>query len=234
MAANLLELKTALSDIYDAGLENARFEVKHDQETIFTSDQIFYEFADNYTEFILSCGLFTPSAAAFIAIWRRYVTNTVDQLYRMWSALREEYDPITNYDMLEIGADGKRLSKETDTITPHGGTQSETTLDRYGVNSGTDGAPADKTTTKVQPIPGTQTKTETEREYLNNQSMDFDGETKTGYHDAAEHYLKRTGNIGVQTAADMLLREQDVRLIDLLHDYVKRFVDRYCFINPEV
>lgn len=231
---NQAPLMPILNEIFEAGLENARFEVNHGTETIFTSDQIFFEFADNYTEFIMTSGIFQPTPAYFIALWRRYVTNTEEQLWRIWTALKKDYDPISNYDLMEIGADGRRLSKETDTVTPYGGTETETQLDLYGVNSGTNGAHADKTKTTTKPIPDVDTKTETTREKENDQSMDFDGETLTGYHDAAEHYLKRTGNIGVQTAADMLLREKEVREIDLLHDYVKRFIDRYCYVDPEV
>lgn len=230
------KLKPILQQIYDAGLENARFEVEVNDETIFTSDDVFYELAYNYTEFFVNTGIFQATAAGFIGLWDHYRSTTKDQLYRFWKGLKAEYDPISNYDMLEVGADGKRISKETDTVTPYGGTQTATQVNRFGLNSGETGKPYDTSTMTVKPIPDVETKTETTREVESDVSIDFDGDTLTGYHEGTEHYFKRKGNIGVQTAADMLLKEQELRErgMNLLRDYVKGFIDRYCFIDPEV
>ena len=57
--------------------------------------------------------------------------------------------------------------------------------------------------------------------------MDFDGDTLTGYHEANEHYLKRSGNIGVTTSAQMITGEVELRKIDLLKDYIREFFNRY-------
>ena len=137
--------------------------------------------------------------------------------------MKAEYDPISNYDMTEQAADGRKLSKRTDTTTPTGGTESK--VYRYGLGSDADGS----LYSKEESLPKAGAKTELTESYDNNQSMTFDGSTLTGYHDAAEHYLKRSGNIGVTTSAQMIEGELQLRMHDLLREYIKEFIDRYCF-----
>ena len=159
--------------------------------------------------------------AYFAALWTDYRNNTQDQLMRAVEAMKAEYDPISNYDMLEQSADGRRYSKETDTMTLEGGTESTTYA--YGMDTDADGNPAQRVRTK----PLEDTSTETTKEFENDQSMDFDGDTLTGYHEANEHYLKRSGNIGVTTSAQMITGEVELRKIDLLKDYIREFFSRY-------
>lgn len=219
-------METVLKYIETQGLENVNLKVVYDNEELYTTAQVFNEFRFNYSTYKIPVSLIdTVSAGYFIQLWQEYVNNTKENLYRAMQAMRAEYDPISNYDMTEQAADGRRLSKETDKSTPHGGTQTST--NRYGVDSGATGQPYDTVTT--QPIPGYETYTENTREFKMDQSMDFDGTTLTGYHDAAEHYLKRSGNIGVTTAAQMIEGELSVRKHDLLREYVKAFIDRYAY-----
>ena len=70
--------------------------------------------------------------------------------------------------------------------------------------------------------------TERTTEHENDQSMQLpDGTTATGYADASEHYLRRYGNIGVQTAADILGGELAIRVHDLALEWLRRFGDEY-------
>lgn len=165
----------------------------------------------------------TADAAYFAGRWTEYRKNTIGQLHRAWTAMQAEYDPISNYDMIEQSADGRKLSKKTDTTKPTGGTESTTY--RYGLGSDADGSKY----MKEETLPKSGAKTELTEEYMNDKSMSFDGSTLTGYHDAAEHYLKRSGNIGVTTSAQMIEGELQVRARDLLKEYIKKFIDRYCF-----
>ena len=219
-------MRTALAEIFQAGLSNARFEVAYNNETIFTSDSVFYELC-KYTDYLIGVSeIFTPSTAHFITLYSDYRANVKAQLYREWQALNANYDPVSNYDMTESSHDGRKLSKETVTATPTGGTQTE--INRFGIDSGADGAPYDKTT--VTPLEGT--KTETEKEYTSDKTItDNDGNTLSGYHEANDHYLKRKGNIGTTLASDMVSAEAELRekYNDLLLRYVKGFIDRYCF-----
>lgn len=162
-----------------------------------------------------------PDIAYFSGRWTEYRKNTIDQLHRAWIAMRAEYNPIDNYNMMEQSADGKRLSKETKTETPTGGTESTTY--RYGLDSDEYGAKSDR----VEMVPKAGAKTETKTEYDNNKSMSFDGETLTDFHDANEHYLKRSGNIGVTTSAQMIEGELQLRQHDLLMEYIRAFFYRY-------
>ena len=165
----------------------------------------------------------TADAAYFAGRWTEYRKNTIGQLHRAWKAMQADYDPISNYDMIEQSADGRKLSKKTDTTKPTGGTVSTTY--RFGLGSDADGSKY----MKEETVPKSGAKTELTEEYLNDKSMTFDGSTLTGYHDAAEHYLKRSGNIGVTTSAQMIEGELQIRARDLLKEYIKEFIDRYCF-----
>ena len=219
-------MKTALHDIFQAGLSNAHFEVTYNNETIFASDSIFYELC-KYTDYQIGvCEIFTASTAHFITLWADYRDNTKAQLYRMWKAIAEQYNPVSNYDMTETASEGKAFSKETDTTTPTGGMQ--TTVNRFGIDSGETGAPYDYTVTE----PTNGAKSETEKTFANDKSIkDNDGNTVTGFHEATTHFLKRSGNIGTTLASDMLSAEMSVRkeYMDLLMWYVKEFINRYCF-----
>lgn len=219
-------MKKALSEIFSAGLSNARLEVEYNNETIFTSDSVFYELC-KYTDYKIGVSeIFTASTAHFITLYNDYRANVKAQLYREWKALQAEYDPVSNYDMTESAHDGKKLSKQTDTATPFGGT--ETTINRYGIDSGDNGEPYDKTTIK----PLADTKTETTKEYTGDKSIiDNEGNTLSGYHETNDHFLQRKGNIGTTLASDMVEAEAALRekYNDLLLRYVKEFINRYCF-----
>lgn len=189
--------------------------------TVYTAMQVINEM-EHYSSWDITVPIGNAGGVAYFAsLWTDYRNNTQDQLMRAVEAMQAEYDPISNYDMLEQSADGRRYSKETDTTTPEGGTESTTYA--YGIDSDADGNPAQRVQTK----PLKDTNTETTKEYDNDQAMSFDGDTLTGYHEANEHYLKRSGNIGVTTAAQMITGEVDVRKIDLLKDYIREFFNRY-------
>ena len=182
--------------------------------TVYTAMQVINEM-EHFSSWDITVPIGNSGGVAyFAALWTDYRNSTQDQLMRAVEAMQAEYDPISNYDMLEQSADGRRFSKETDTTTPEGG---------YGVDSDADGNPAQRVQTK----PLEDTSTETTKEYDNDQSMDFDGDTLSGYHEANEHYLKRSGNIGVTTSAQMITGEVELRKIDLLKDYIREFFNRY-------
>lgn len=62
-----------------------------------------------------------------------------------------------------------------------------------------------------------------------------DTDTHSGSDTTTRNYtLDKTGNIGVQTAAEMLQREYDGLMQDLAHRALLEFVDRYTFYSEEV
>lgn len=209
------------------------FKLSHGTETMYSGSQVIAEL-DLYTSWVITVGRGrTGDLGYFLGLWAHYKDMMEDQLYRIWSGMQEDYDPISNYDLTEQAADGKRNAKHKETVTPYGGTQTATQTYRAGLNSTDQGAEADHVDTTVTPISDTEhgitTKTETEYSYDNDKSMSFDGQTLTGYQDATEHYLRRYGNVGVTTNAQMLLGENDVRKIDLLADFISRFMDKHGF-----
>lgn len=151
--------------------------------------------------------------------WYNYNKRNADNLSRMFDALFAEYNPIENYSMTESGADGDREDKTT--TTPNG----TITNTQYaaGVNSTGDGAVQGKNVTSYQSANSVS-------EPSNTQTMNFDGDTYSGFFKAREHYFKRNGNIGTVTNADMITQEIQMRkYCDLLSDYVHAFMMQYCY-----
>lgn len=155
--------------------------------------------------------------------WLNYVSRNGENLYRMFKALYAEYNPIDNYNMSETRETGVKQDKVT--TKPTGKTTVTVTPYATGINSGTgDGAKQGKSTTET-----TFENAQSETTYTNTQTIDVDGETHSGYHHATEEFLKRSGNIGVTTSAQMIGQELDLRVVDLLSDFVKRFFDKYTY-----
>lgn len=180
------------------------------------------------------------TAQGFVSLWSRWLQRNASNIVRQYNALAEDYNPIHNYDVTEQAADGSRRSKDTQTVTPSGTmsvasahTGTDTTTDsRYGYDSSA-GVPADKSElshgeTVTDTTSFTGYKTDTETSSANDQSITLpDGTTGTGYDVGSEHYLRRYGNIGVQTAADILGGELAIRVHDLAIEWLGRFRDQY-------
>ena len=155
--------------------------------------------------------------------WELFVQRNGENLKRMIDALFSEYNPISNYDMVEIRGQGEKQDKITN--TPHGTITNTTQANKSGLNSTGDGERAN-TVTNTQ----SYTNADTQTDFDNSKSFDFDGETKTGYHRTLENFLKRSGNIGVTTSAQMIEQEIKIRqYTDLISDFVKRFIHEYCY-----
>lgn len=152
--------------------------------------------------------------------WTDFITRNGGNLKRLLDGFALVYNPIENYAMIEQGADGDKEDKTTN--TPHG----TITNRQYtaGVKTTGDGAISGKTETSY-------TDANTETTHDSTQTMDFDGDTLSGYFKTHEHYFKRTGNIGVSTAADMLEHEQKIREYnDLIARFVHNFIMQYCYL----
>lgn len=155
--------------------------------------------------------------------WELFVQRNGENLKRMIDALFAEYNPISNYDMVEIRGQGEKQDKIT--TTPHGTITNTTQTKKSGLASSGTGENSDYITSDTS-----YTNADTENEYANTQSFDFDGETKTGYHKTLENYLKRSGNIGVTQNSQMIQSEITLRqYTDLIADFVKRFMREYCY-----
>lgn len=228
---NELKLKEVLKQILTDHTADPTFtplEVVYQGNTLYEHSQIFDQFAYNYSAYSVTVSdIYQPTTAFFCNLWLSYVNETAAQLKRQMDAMAAEYDPISNYDLTEHAADGEKLDKETETSTPTGGTQTVSNAKLAGLNSTGEGAQRDNDVTTVTPLAGS--KTELERQPANTLTGSFEDQTLTG-HRITEHYLKRSGNIGVTTNAQMLQQEIEVRKLSLLRMYVNDFVQRYCFL----
>lgn len=168
----------------------------------------------------------TEIAGGYIfAEWQLYISRNGTNLKRMLDALFAAYDPISNYDMHEQAADGKKLDKQR--TKPSGKIINTAISYQAGIDSLTEqGAMTNKSTntTTYEDTPQTETEYDNTMTIKNN-----DGETETGYHEATDHYLRRYGNVGVTTSAQMISQELELRTVDLISDFVHRFFDAYCY-----
>lgn len=190
----------------------------------------------------------TQIMTRFMMQWAAYRDDTSGNLGKAYAAMDATYDPLSNYDMVEQAADGRRVAKKTQESTPTGSTTvaithtgSETTTDttyQAGVDSTGDGVQTDKQVTKRDPsaLSDTQTtsyaagtKTTVTDQSQNDQSASADGYTLTGLDQATEHVLTRKGNIGVTTSQQMAMSELELRQAQMLRDYISRFIRQTCY-----
>ena len=241
MAVQKLIVDDLIKAIYDAETE-LKFKITYDGTEYMLMDTF-----DNLSHMSMMFGgyawytpVFGGNVTSFIALFNAFITRNTENIGRQLTALLEDYNPIYNYDLTEQAADGSRRAKDTTISTPsgtmsvasaHTGTDT-TTENRYGLDSSA-GVPADKSTlmhgeTVTDTTSFNQYKTETETTSANDQSVTLpDGNTATGYAEASEHYLRRFGNIGVQTAADILGGELALRVHDLACEWLMRFGNQY-------
>lgn len=189
----------------------------------------------------------------FLGLWDHYQVAHKEDFLRLYSTTYGAYDPLSNYDMLEQSLDGRKLDDITDTTTPHGkttttaeiqGTSNDTTtMYKTGLGSGGTDTKTDKIETVNTPTNrktvtdityDTGTDTERKTVHTNNQSGNFDGSTLSGYHEVSEHYIKRKGNIGVQSAQDLIQKETDIRKDMILVQYIKQFFQLYGYFTRGV
>ncbi len=222
-----IHLQTILELWYQNEVSDIKIVVNN--EELYSNADVLDNFMFNFADYYFTAYEDRATAADFKALWKMWIRNNGENLYRQYHALFATYNPLHNYDMQETAADGKRIDKTVTDTQPTGKTISETQQDRNAIGSAATGDPIMHTKTETSYDQAKSTETETPS---NTQSMSFDGSTLTGYHDAAEHYLQRSGNIGTTTSMQMIRSEVEGRrdeMVDLLYDFIKRFVDRYCY-----
>lgn len=217
-----------MNDILSVLLDNETDELKieYNGETLYSSGEVLMYLYDMYCDYsYIVPDRFRGSAINhFVDTYKRFVSRTVYSLYMAGSAYFAEYDPISNYDLSEVAADGTRRASGSVATTPTGTSTVTTTTDQAGFDSAGDGVQVDKVTAVNS---YDEAKSETVSTPENDQSIDFDGETLTGYNEGSEHRLRRHGNIGVTTTQQMISSELDLRKTDLLKWYLRQFADEY-------
>lgn len=224
MHRQLIPMKTVIDFYVDA--ESDDFELEFDGEDLYSSEDVLLYLQDNFYEYCYSCPDSVSHAAVtyFKNMWERFVSRRIADLYAAYKALYAEYDPISNYDMTEQSADGKRYGKNLVTTTPSGKASTTSSTDQAGLDSTGDGVQVNKNTVEQT---FEDAKTETETTPTNDQSATCGDITLTDLNEAQEHTLRRTGNIGVTTSQQMITSELELRRHDLLAWFIKQFTDEY-------
>lgn len=216
--------------------------------TMFQSQDVYIALY-RYVTFSFVCRM-DQTINDFIDCWNSYNRLRLPDLRRIYDAMRQTYDPLSNYDMIEHGADGRKRGKETSKTTPHGTTtetstttgKETTTYNRQGADS-TSFQPYDQSvsesksnddprTTTTSTTYANGTYSETEHTATNDQTATVDGVTVSGV-DTNEHVMTRKGNIGITTSQQMLQAEVAVRQYQMLADYIGTFIKEYCFLGRE-
>ena len=225
-----LPLKEVLQQILTDHTADPTFnplEVDYSGEKLYDHQDIFDQLAYNYSSwFVCVSEIYQPTTAFFVNLWASYVRETASQLKRQIDAMSAAYDPLLNYDVTEKAADAKKFGDDTNTTTPKGGSHTVQDVKVSGLDSSGFGSDSNHIETDVTPLQGTET--ETKRVRTGDQTAALDDLTLTG-HETAEHALRKYGNIGVQTNAQILQIEIETRRISLLKSYVQEFVNRYCY-----
>lgn len=209
--------------------------------TLLSSDDLYRELSMRYGCYYFYPPSFLPLNVSHLRdTFLSWLNRNNDNIARQIETLAMQYDPIANYDMTEQAADGTKIAKETTTATPSGTmsvasahTGTDTTTDsRYGFDS-TTGEHADKselahgeTVTDTTSFVGYKTETETESAHDRSVTTP-DGSTLSGLDSGSEHYLRRYGNIGITTSAQLATGELELRVHDIAIEWLERFADEY-------
>lgn len=219
--------KLRLFDIFSIWEQNevSDLGVTVDGVAIFTNTQIFTEMYSKYSPWYFMT-VVPNGADYFKTLWKSYIAATGKNLLRAYNALLETYNPIENYNLTEESTDGVKRDKDTITNTPDGTTTTTRETNKFAIDSAGGGEPSDIETTTTGFTDREDTET---REHDNTITVDFNGETMGGYNEGHEHRLSRHGNIGVQTASDIIGGELRLRTVNLLTEYVQAFMNEYCY-----
>lgn len=149
-----------------------------------------------------------------------FVQKEQDNYYRMVTALTEDYNPIENYNMVEISGSA---SKVADTKSNPGTVTTEVGVFPYNANTPGEANSKPESITKTGAAQSTAGFADA------NQSMrwatgdDF-GETPKGNSVAMSKHI-RSGNIGVTTSQQMLEQELNIRANSIVDDFLTKCAD---------
>jgi hypothetical protein len=218
MILQTLLVNTALVQMYDTEYD---FSITVDDVDLYESADVYAQLRQFATFSFIDAN---ATITAFVSRWEMWRAQQGPDLKRAWDALHALYNPISNYDMQETSTDGTARDKDTETTTPDGEQIVDTKNNRYGFNADNtgDGVPvtASKSTQSYNDYSVT-----TEHEHENTLT---DTDLQGSYNDIKNHVMQRSGNIGVTTSQQMISAELELRQQDLLYQFCKRFINKWC------
>ena len=147
-----------------------------------------------------------------------FMNEQNDNYQRKMHALIESYNPLENYNMVEISG---TVSKVSDTKSNPGTVTVSNNVYPFDSNSG-DGKPAGKTTTGAEQSTAGYVDSNKSMRWA---SGDDFGETPQGNSVAMSKHT-RSGNIGVTTSQQMLDQELKLRYDSIVEEFLARCADR--------
>lgn len=203
-----------------------------------------------------SCGTKSPWEGPTSVQWTNCAANLYEKAAQ-WLKLNEgkflrlvktyglTYDPISNYDMVELSGDAKKEGKAKSTNSIQGGIvtdvdapeiQSKSYTTTY--DDASDTRLAGRTTNEYNgvhradaaqiPIKRTVQRAEndgdgstTEVERTSTQNLTWDEITTPDGHEVEAHKLVRRGNIGVTTTQEMIEAERELAKQNIIEDFFK-------------
>lgn len=214
--------------------------------TIFDTNLFVQELTQHFFDREIRLGVESPSAN-LVALFTRWKNSRSDAYARRAYALSLKYDPLENYDRMEVRTGssetthGETITRthtnDTDTRTYTNYSETNTrsgsetmTSGLYGTNSSTS-VPADTVTrtynnvTDTKGISGSYADTHT----------GTIADAHTGKDSVEDGYtLRAHGNIGVMTTGAMLLEDKRILNYDLALIGICEFIDRYTFYEEGI
>ena len=104
---------TKIDDVIDNYATGDTLRLAVDGTTVFTNSDVYSVLSNLYDTFAFRHRDTVQATDAFIQQYHTYRNEVGNNYFRMYDALNRKYNPISNYDMTETSADGRKISTHT-------------------------------------------------------------------------------------------------------------------------
>ena len=104
---------TKIDDVIDNYATGDTLRLAVDGTTVFTNSDVYSVLSNLYDTFAFRHRDTVQATDAFIQQYNTYRNDVGNNYFRMYDALNRKYNPISNYDMTETSADGRKISTHT-------------------------------------------------------------------------------------------------------------------------
>lgn len=104
---------TKIDDVIDNYATGDTLRLAVDGTTVFTNSDVYSVLSNLYDTFAFRHRDTVQATDAFLQQYNTYRNDVGNNYFRMYDALNRKYNPISNYDMTETSADGRKISTHT-------------------------------------------------------------------------------------------------------------------------
>lgn len=104
---------TKIDDVIDNYAIGDTLRLAVDGTTVFTNSDVYSVLSNLYDTFAFRHRDTVQATDAFIQQYNTYRNDVGNNYFRMYDALNRKYNPISNYEMTETSADGRKISTHT-------------------------------------------------------------------------------------------------------------------------